>query len=188
MASKAEEVKTLNASQDERAQRNFLKQLSDRFGAAEAAIRQQAVRLRRLENATSEGKMKRSGLRADFDGAKTYAGVILGIGFGGFFALWSMLKNEPFPRLHAIAGMAIGLALLFYVVWEVLQMVTLAIAARRAAESGNFGEDWLQGERAAITKLLRQWPWFVGATVFFGLVAAGCLFAMLGSRIFSAFY
>ena len=56
-----------------------------------------------------------------FDKATNYTKVVLGLGYGGFFALWSGTRQHLPPRAVMFYALLIGISLTLYIAFEVLQ-------------------------------------------------------------------
>ena len=56
-----------------------------------------------------------------FDKATNYTKVVLGLGYGGFFALWSGTRQHLPPRAVMLSALLIGISLTLYIAFEVLQ-------------------------------------------------------------------
>lgn len=123
-----------------------------------------------------------------YEQASKYHAVVMGIGYAGFFALWNFVEKEPHPKLHALAGLLIGLSLFIFVLWEVIQMAinTMAIAAGPPA-LGN-GRTWAAKVQSASSGLVRVWPWVFVPTLLTGFSGAVCLFAILTYKVAAAFF
>jgi hypothetical protein len=66
------------------------------------------------------------GTREEFsrwlDKAMSYQTAVMAIAYAGFFILWEKVEGVGHSRLHALAGIFIGLSLSVYIVWTLLQM------------------------------------------------------------------
>lgn len=54
--------------------------------------------------------------------ALTYQTAVMAIAYAGFFVLWEKVDGVGNQRLHAVAGISIGLSLLVYIGWTLMQM------------------------------------------------------------------
>ena len=75
-----------------------------------------------------------------FDKALNYTRVVLGVGYGGFFVLWSGTRHYLPVRSVIRSAMLIGISLFLYIAYEVLQagwFSYLAIKFAKAAASAN---------------------------------------------------
>ena len=64
-----------------------------------------------------------------FDKASTYTKIIIGIGYGGFFAAWSGTKQYLGPRLVVESALLMTVSLLLYVVFEICQTMIISYLA-----------------------------------------------------------
>ncbi|HEU4457782.1 MAG TPA: hypothetical protein VFR90_01505 [Methylibium sp.] len=114
----------------------------------------------------------------------SYSAIIIGVGYAGFFALWSLVKDYPYPKLHAVAGILIGVSLLFYVGWEIGHMIYRVLQLNSI--SHDFREtppiDPLKalGDRlnAIDQRGFKVWPWALIPSVVTGLLGGGILLAI----------
>ena len=69
-------------------------------------------------------------MREQYRQAHGYSNIVVGAGYVGFFAIWAFVKDLMSPTAHAAAALFIGISLAVYVLHEVIQMVSAALAAR----------------------------------------------------------
>jgi hypothetical protein len=117
--------------------------------------------------------------------ASAYDNVIIVAGFAGFFALWGGTAEdiERFPRLVTVALMAA--ALLLYVTWHMLQMLTRQRFEHKRSEAFTLVEDSAafnarvveldRRQGVAFQKILRLWPFIFVPSLCFGFSAGGLL-------------
>lgn len=124
--------------------------------------------------------------RAYYEGVSRYSSVVLGIGYAGFFGLWSLLSeaSHHFPKLHAVAALSMGISLMVFVLWEVFNMITSVIALQ--ARSNRIGPDsWFARKMTswhdATPKL---WKWQIVPAVLSALVGAACLASALFYNVY----
>lgn len=130
----------------------------------------------------------RVAIREEYEGAKNYSNVILGVGYAGFFGLWAITKDYDYPRAHAVAALSIGLSLIIFVFWEIYQTGAKGNLIRRFAKAlalGNLTPETYQLEQAQLAhRLSRNWMFIFYPCVFFGIAGAGTLLAVLMLRAF----
>jgi hypothetical protein len=115
-----------------------------------------------------------------------YANVVILLGYGGFFALWSSLAGKMSRGLFGAAGLLMGVSLLIFLVFEVSKIGACSWAMQKA-EKNNFDERLTLGHlNATLNKVDRWWLWAFIPAVVTGLSAGGivlwayCLNAMQG--------
>lgn len=100
-------------------------QFGDRLGYQYAAGSDPWMRLSRLE-AEVAALHAQLASRDDFtrwlDKALAYQTAVMAIAYAGFFILWEKVEGVGHDRLHAIAGILMGLSLAVYIIWTLLQM------------------------------------------------------------------
>jgi hypothetical protein len=93
--------------------------------------------LRRFENEVSMDRQLQAQqeLNDKLQGhLQSYANLIIGLGYAGFFALWNMVeKSIPAPA-HALAGLLIGASLIVFVGYEVARTIWTSVCLRRQAK------------------------------------------------------
>jgi hypothetical protein len=67
--------------------------------------------------------------KSSFDTAMTYSKTMLGLGYGGFFALWAGTKSHLGARTVLWSAALIGISLFLYVVFELTQTAVVSAAA-----------------------------------------------------------
>jgi hypothetical protein len=78
----------------------------------------------------------------------SYTNIVLGLGYAGFFAMWSVVDKYIPPWAHALSGMLMSLSLAVFIGWEVNRMIHSAVEFRALQKK-------LQGSVNQIT-LLQQ--------------------------------
>ena len=128
----------------------------------------------------------------NLDRALAYNNVVLTVGYAGFFALWSIVKEMEWPRTHAVAGLLIAFSLVFFVGWEVLRMYLQANYLRgkiQDREAGKF-DNLRDGEirKDPTGWLMMVWPYVFYITVGFGVVGIGMMLWVLVARAICAVF
>lgn len=71
---------------------------------------------------------------ASFSAAVSYANVITIGGYAAVFALWSYVKTQLTPDAVLTIALLLGVSLILFAIWNVGQMVHLAVAKFRVAK------------------------------------------------------
>ena len=120
-----------------------------------------------------------------FDKAAQYDNAVVGLGYVGFFALWSVVANKV-PGWAALGTASlIGASMSLYVGWVILQMMARHVssvdqlaAIERGFESPAFLRDWdasVYKSQRIQARLLRVWKPIFYASLSLGLLGAGLL-------------
>ena len=119
----------------------------------------------------------------------SYANVVIGFGYAGFFALWNMVEKVMPPWAHSVAGLCIGASLALFVGWEVFQMIFTSLHLRRVqrrlqTEQGIVGVDALVNASQEHERMMYG-PWIAVLipTVLLALSAAAVIFWFLGKDL-----
>lgn len=135
-----------------------------------------------------------------YDQTKSYQTTIIGLAYGGFFAIWAYAKSFlTDTRFAALAGALMGISIFLFAIFEILNMLLLTFATLKSAEFArkiqvprdpnhiSFAAEQLSTaantfkqdiERAA-AKLIRAWPWFFLPSLLSGVAAAFILVYLL---------
>jgi cbb3-type cytochrome oxidase subunit 3 len=117
--------------------------------------------------------------------ASVYDNAIIVGGFAAFFALWGGTSGDiaRFPRLVTVSLM--GLALLLYITWHMLQMLARQKFEHERAgafalmnDPQAFNERYIdidQRQAIAFQRILRLWPFIFVPSVVFGFAGGGLL-------------
>ena len=121
--------------------------------------------------------------RQFFDKAYNYARLVLGLGYGGFFAAWSGSKQYLLPSSVIRSVLLVTCSLLLFILFEIFQTFVTSIINLRFSSLAHAskGIDSAALERFRnssffFTKLLgRVWIIVFPATAITGLLGAGVL-------------
>lgn len=153
-----------------------------------AAVNQHAAAINRLNKDMGEVLRDKHAdhfkgiVRAQLAESQRYGSVIVGVGFAGYFGLWSLVKSELPAAPHALSGLLIAISLCFYVGWEIYRMAGAAFDSQeieRLLEADAELDGTINGgpDRSQIVavvelrqaRLLNWWPmvlaWTVGPAV-----------------------
>lgn len=167
-----------------------------------AAINQHARAIDRLSNDILEIRRDKHAdhykgiVRSQLAESQRYGSVIVGVGFAGYFGLWSLVKSEVPAASHALSGLLIAISLCVYVGWEIYKMAASAFDAQeieRLLESNPEIDGMINGgpDRNLIpavvelrqARLIKLWPmvlaWTVGPAVLGACVMVWALTAKL---------
>jgi hypothetical protein len=127
-----------------------------------------------------------------FDKASTYTKVIIGLGYGGFFAAWSGTKQHLSPRLVVSSALLVTISLVLFIVYEIYQTTVISLLSiefskavdHNPAELPTAMDTYRVKSRKLIRPMLAVWKYVFAATVATGLGAAGILiYAFIRSLI-----
>jgi hypothetical protein len=118
-----------------------------------------------------------------FSHAQTYTKLVLGLGYGGFFAGWSGAKSYLTPRCVLWSILLITVSLLLFILYEVAQSCVLSILSLQfAGNQLDTHEQIIQaqnrlksGSMSARKVLVPIWVVTFPTCVLTGLVGAGIL-------------
>lgn len=118
-----------------------------------------------------------------YDKAANYTRVILSIGYVGFFAALSATKDQLNNRQAITSALLITLSLVFYVLFEVFQMLYQArwmmqlrkLVMAKPSQLTEALEEYNKKERRGATTLVRVWAVALVLTVVPGFSAAAIL-------------
>jgi len=118
-----------------------------------------------------------------YDKASTYTKVMIGLGYGGFFAAWSGTKQYLLPRPRVASALFVTVSLVLYIIFEILQVMIVSHLSIQLANAVSLPDaDILQALRKyrtrsqALTRpLLSAWKIVFPLSAFAGLVGAGIL-------------
>lgn len=177
------------SSQEHRVQ----EQLRQAFEKRDAHMQTVEKRLKQHENAlkwlADEHLGKHMSQRDYFESATKYNSIVLGVGYAGFFGLWSMVRDQAFqyPRFHALAALLIGVSLALFVLWEVYCMFLNTVATTHPRSRTSESKRWLQCVYFCRDRIERVWiPVFL-FTLLSGIGGLSCLGWILVSDLLRAF-
>ena len=111
-----------------------------------------------------------------------YTNLILGAGYAGFFATWSLTKENLSKSLSSVAGILILVSLFFFVLFEIIRMVYTTIELEKQdkalAQPDQYVELMAEYSRTH-TRMAHQLRvvWYIFFSISFGtaLCAAGIM-------------
>ena len=62
-----------------------------------------------------------------YEQAKSYTNLILAVGYGVFFGLWSTMRGNLRSPSYDLAGFLLGFSVICFILWEVFQMIVTAL-------------------------------------------------------------
>ncbi len=127
--------------------------------------------------------------RDHFESASKYNGIVLGVGYAGFFGLWTIVKDQghQYTKLHAIAALLIGFSLTFFVLWEVYCMFANTVTLSHPKTMGPARHRLVRFAHSSHDGFERVWPWVFGPTLIAGLGGISCLAWILVANVVGAF-
>lgn len=66
-----------------------------------------------------------------FDKAQTYTNFVVTLGYAGFFAIWSLIKNQMNAWDMKLVAVLLGISLMVFIVWTLINMTSSTNAVRR---------------------------------------------------------
>lgn len=115
--------------------------------------------------------------------AAAYETAIIVAGYAAFFALWAGVSSNISPLCRLITVGLMGISLMCYLVWHILQMLTRqtyefqrADLFRFAQNAQRFNAEWERVEqKAAVAQLriVRIWPYTFVPAVVLGFAGGG---------------
>jgi hypothetical protein len=109
------------------------------------------------------------------------------VGYAGFFALWTLVKAELTPQLHAWAALLVGLSLVFFVGWEVIKMAATTLQIRHLEErlaADNFSPRQASADmKSGGSQIDRYWGLAFALAIVPALLGAGALFYGIGRNL-----
>lgn len=172
-----------------RAQQALLNVLTQRdafMNKVAKRVDEQGAALRWL---TDEYQGKHMSQRDHFESSTKYNAIVLGVGYAGFFGLWSMVSHQghEYPKLHALAALLIAASLTLFVLWEVYSMFINTVTLSRPRSLSPEPRRWLRGVHFCYDGLEKAWmPTFV-VTLVTGLAGIGCLSWILIANVLKVF-
>ena len=117
-----------------------------------------------------------------------YNSIVVGIGYAGFFGLWSMIRDHTpqSPMLHALAALLVSISLIVFVFWEVTTTWarTVTVAYQRPGTLGQT-KTWSLAKWAQ-EREMRIWPWQFGLALLTGLLGMCLLVASIARQLWGA--
>jgi hypothetical protein len=118
-----------------------------------------------------------------FGRAEAYTKLVLVAGYGGFFAMWHLVKSDLPSFWASVAALSMTLSIACFVLFEVWKMirttgamvnVAKAISENAHNHSDVFVAAFAKAEtdsQISIAGVMRFWRWALVPTLFFGLIA-----------------
>ena len=130
----------------------------------------------------------------NFDKAANYNNFVLSLGYAGFFAIWTFVKDQIPDFDEVLSAFLLGLSLFIFIFWTLLNSIFLAFHVRRIAfvlarqyptrlekiEALKAAELESHAVTASIYKI---WPFVFTLAAATGLLAGGLLFVQLGAIV-----
>ncbi len=104
-----------------------------------------------------------------------YANVIILLGYGGFFALWSAMAGKMPRGLFGTAGLLMGISLLIFLLFEIAKIAAGSWALTSAKKRGLDENEVLGYLSHSQEKVDRWWLWAFIPSLLCGLTAGGIL-------------
>lgn len=149
-------------------------QLRKQSGAIAALENDAQRRAAQARYTTTQGTSEVDDLRKN---ELHYANVILLLGYGGFFALWSSCADRMHPATFGLLGLSMGISLLAFVAFELIKTLSNSVIHNKAARKDAHGHrlmsdsEYLRQLRDVGDRVNAKWIWFFVPAVVFGLGA-----------------
>lgn len=164
------------------------------FQLVETQFKQHADAITKLQRTVAEMSYDKqlqdykAAMHENFRQAQSYSNVVIGIGYAGFFALWSMVRPDITVQAHAAAALLVGFSLVVFVAWEVYQMTTMALTSKRIEVRMQSSEGFMAAEIDAIgnglqVRLAKCWPVVLAFTVIPAGIGASLLLYGIGRKL-----
>lgn len=112
--------------------------------------------------------------------ANSYDNILMLAGYGAFFALWAGIADDVTEVTRAICVVGLGISLISYIVWQLIQMLTRqrweferAEAFERELEPEAFNDIWDKALEKYTKRQNREiriyWPITFGTSVILGI-------------------
>jgi hypothetical protein len=126
-----------------------------------------------------------------FGQAQAYTNVVLGMGYAGFFAIWTFLKPELSKAQVFWSALLVSVSLASFILWEVYNayyrsrsLLSLANTVQNPATFTEAIEQYKRDEHARVVNLRRIW---VGAFALTVLPGFGGLLVLIWAFIRSLY-
>ena len=139
-----------------------------RKGRSERAAKEQAKKHEQAERAAAIGQSMAAAAEARYSRAnqiaekyeteyRHYANLIILLGYGGFFALWSSLAGKMPRTSFGVAGLLMGISLLIFLLFEITR-IGIGSWAMNRAQRINLDEYQVLGYLSSqVNKIDRWW-------------------------------
>lgn len=119
------------------------------------------------------------------ESASKYNGIVVGIGYAGYFGLWSMVKDltNVCQTVFVLSALFMAVSLTTFVFWEVMTMVVRTVVQAHEA-TGDLTEPSLYRFAKKLHQAeLRIWPYQLIIAVVTGLLGMGSLTAVMVAHL-----
>jgi len=126
------------------------------------------------------------------DKASTYTKLIMGLGYGGFFVVWSGTKPHLSPKLLVVSALLVTVSLVLYIIFEVCQTLIMSYLSieftntmnKPSAEVSDALQTYRTKELRLNTRLGRIWKIVFPVSVLTGLAGFGILIYAFVASLF----
>ena len=127
-----------------------------------------------------------------FDKASTYTKLIMGLGYGGFFVVWSGTKPHLSPKLLVISALLVTVSLVLYIIFEVCQTMVVSYLSieftntvnKPSADVAEALRIYKNKASRFTTPLLLMWKIVFPVSVLMGLAGIGILIYAFVASLF----
>lgn len=120
----------------------------------------------------------------------SYTNLVIGAGYAGYFALWSLARDYILPPLARISLFAMSVSLAIFVLFEIAKMMSISrsiMAVTRLGEARHSSSAERESIIASVLtahaieaqRFLRYWARTIGPCIIFGVVGALILMGAL---------
>jgi hypothetical protein len=125
-----------------------------------------------------------------FDKSASYNNIVSTLGYAGFFAIWSIVNKGLSFEQNAFVGMFLGLSLLIFIIWTLINSFLLTVGIRKRAlflsQERESRQDEIEAYRMAEASIDRMflniqkwWVYIFSLSTALGLIAGIFLLAVL---------
>ncbi len=123
-------------------------------------------------------EIRKKSIQDEFHSAKQYNHAIIFAGFAGFFGLWAIVKNTIDSTALSFSVLLMLISGVVFIGWEVYRMIYLTLRISHASNAAENTTDARaefatadKAERDGIVRLMRYWPWVLGASIIPALIS-----------------
>ncbi|TQD51203.1 hypothetical protein FKV25_01865 [Lysobacter aestuarii] len=117
-----------------------------------------------------------------------YANVILLLGYGGFFALWTTVAGKMPAWLFGLSGLMIAFSLLLFISFELAKTAVSSASLTRSKKLGLTANQAIDRSNLAVDVINGWQPWIFYPAVITGLGAGLIVLGFFGFTLFSEAY
>ena len=140
-------------------------------------------------------EIRKKAIHDEFDAGKQYNHAIIFGAFASFFGLWAIAKNIVDSTLLSFSVLLMLFSGVVFIGWEVSRMIYLTLRISRASNAVENTTDTHaaftaadKAERDGTVRLMRCWPWVLGASIIPALLSVGIFAYVLAVNLWSQIF